>query len=200
MLRSTATGAINLLKKAKPRWAGSKFLLPIILSFLILVFFLNGCATVATLSQFENSLITNEPQKASLVMYRSNEESLMHRVFIDIHVDGKPFMKLMRGEYIQIYLSVASHTIKVEYDRYPDADHVENQEIIDLKPGQVLYMEIVPSFEGWTWVCGVTYYPICAPMPAPKVDLALRAEKDARKAMGKAVDRELLKERIILQH
>lgn len=162
---------------------------------------LYGCATAPPLSQFENSLITKGPQMASVVIYRSTEESLIHRVFIDVHVDEHPFMQLIRGEYIQIYLPVGRHMIKVDYPRYSVASHdTEDQKMIDLKPGDVLYMEIVPSFEGWTWACAFTYFPICLPMPGPKVDLFLKTKEDAQKAMGKAVDRELLRERRIIQH
>ena len=117
-------------------------------------------------------------------------------MFIDVYVDEHPFMRLIRGEYIQIYLPVGRHRIKVDYPRYSAASHdTEDQKMIDLKPGDVLYMEIVPSFEGWTWGCAVTYFPMCVPLPGPKVDLFLKTEEDARKVMGKAVDRELLRER-----
>jgi len=191
------TNAINSSKRAQCWSAESKFPFLIILTFLTSALLISGCATAPPLSQFENSLITNDPQKASVVIYRSTEESWIHRVFIDVHVDEHPFMRLIRGEYIQIYLPVGRHRIKVDYPRYSGDvnDDAEDQKMIDLKPGDVLYMEIVPSFKGWTWGCVVTYFPMCVPLPGPKVDLFLKTEEDARKVMGKAVDRELLRER-----
>jgi len=181
--------------------AESKFTFLIILAFLTPALLISGCATTPPLSEFENSLITNSPQKTSVVIYRSIEESWMHNVFINVLVDGHSFTQLKRGEYVQIYLPIARHGIKVEYPRYSGAGQdPEDLKMIDLKPGQVLYIEIVPGFEGMTWGCVVAYFPICVPLPAPIVDLYLKTEEDARKIMGKAMDRELLRERKMIQH
>ena len=153
------------------------------------------------LSEFENSLMTNSPQKGTVVIYRSIEESWMHSVFVNIHVDGRPFTRLMKGEYVQIFLPVGRHRIRVEYPRYPGVDHdPEDLKVIDLKNEQFLYVEIVPSFEGTTWGCGFVYFPICVPLPGAKVDLILEAEEDARKVMGKMLDSGLLRERRFIQH
>lgn len=195
------TNAINSLKKTQHHTATKRGAFLVFSTFIASLLLVSGCATTPPLTQLESSLITQDPQKASVLIYRSTEESLAHRVFVDIHIDGQPFIRLIRGEYTQTYLPVGNHIIKVKYNRYAGSSSTaEDQEMIDLKLGDVVYMEIVPSFDGWDWVCGVTYFPMCLPMPSPKVELVLASEEEAQKVMGKRVDIKLITERRVIKY
>lgn len=150
------------------------------------------------LSEFENSILTEGSQKASVIVYRSTEESWWHKtMFVDIQLDGHPFMQLKGGEYVQIHLSAGVHRIKVEYDRYSgDYQQPGDLRVFDMAPGEVFYMEIIPSHEGITWAWGFPLFPV--PLPGARVELIFQSESDARKVLGKSVDKELLIHRRIL--
>ncbi len=170
----------------------------VILVFFAPAFLLGGCVSPPPLSDFERSLYTDEPQKASIVIYRSTGESWIDKpIPALIHIDGAPFARLLGGEYIKIYLSGGQHGIEVKYYRDCELEIAKAVQTIILTPQQTLYLQIVPSFGGMTWIFCSPFQLVPIPMIGSAVKLFLREEEDALGDMGKAVDEELLKTRRI---
>lgn len=181
-----------------PRVAVSEFVFPLIPMLLTAVILFTGCASPLPLAEADAALLAADPQKAAVVIYRSTAESWSHRpIPARIHIDGVPFMRLLGGEYVQIYLPGGPHEIGVEYSRDCElVTHAAAQAML-LQPGQVLYLEIVPSFGDLTWIYCSPFQLVPFPMPGSSVELFLKAEDDARKNLGKAVEGELLLRRRI---
>lgn len=135
---------------------------------------------------------------ASVVIYRSTEESWLDKpVPARIYIDGYPFIRLLGGEYVRIYLPDGLHEIKVKYSRDCEMTTPEAIQAIGLRPDHVHYLEIVPGLGGMTWVYCSPFQGVPIPMTGSEVELLLKHEEDARKHLGKAVDEELLKTRRI---
>lgn len=165
---------------------------------LIPVFLAGGCATPPPLPESDQALLAGDAQKASVVIYRSTAEGWVHRpIPARIHVDGDPFLRLLGGEYVQIHLAEGRHEIRVEYSRDCELVTPDAIQTLQLQPGQIVYLEIVPGFGDMSWIFCSPFQLVPFPMPGSRVELFLQAEEVAREHMGKALDDELLKARRI---
>lgn len=140
------------------------------------------------------------PQKAAVYIYRSTEERWWHKtLFVDVYLDERPFIQLKGGEYVIVYLSAGTHSITAEYDRYSgDFQHPRDEKKLELEIGEVIYAEIVPSHQGTTWVWEIPS-PVPLPMPGARVEVVIQPEEDAKQALGKRLDEDLVRERKIFQ-
>jgi hypothetical protein len=144
--------------------------------------------------------VTEGPQKALIYIYRSTEEHWWHKtLFVDIYLDGRPFIQLKGGEYVMVYLPSGTHSITVEYDRYSgDFQHPRDEKTAQLDSGDVLYAEIVPSHQGTTWVWDFPS-PVPVPLPGAHVQVTFQPEEKAREVLGRRLDRDMVRERKIFQ-
>lgn len=120
-------------------------------------------------------------------------------MFVDVYLDERPFIQLKGGEYVIVYLSAGTHSITAEYDRYSgDFQHPRDEKKLELEIGEVIYAEIVPSHQGTTWVWEIPS-PVPLPMPGARVEVVIQPEEDAKQALGKRLDEDLVRERKIFQ-
>ena len=165
---------------------------------LIPVYLAGGCTTLPPLSESEQALLAEDARKASVVIYRSAAEGWLHRpIPVHLHVDGDPFIRLLGGEFVQIYLPGGRHEISVEYSRDCElATHRATQEML-LQAGQVLYLEVVPGFGEMSWIFCSPFQLVPFPMPGSRVELLMNDGEDARKDMGREINEDLLPARRI---
>jgi hypothetical protein len=157
-----------------------------------------GCVTSPPFSEPHQALLAEDAQKASVIIYRSTAEGWLHRpIPASIHVDGEPFIRLLGGEYVQIYLPEGRHEIRVEYSRDCELVTADAIQTLQLKPGQIVYLEILPGFGDMSWIFCSPFQLVPFPMPGSRVELFLQAQEVARERMGKTLDDELLKARRI---
>lgn len=183
--------------QASPLHAG--FRTSVIPVFLALAILMGGCTSEPPppLSEFERALYRNEPQKGSIVIYRSTEESPVHKpISANIYIDKQPFVSLKGAEYVQVYLSEGTHEIVVEF--YRPCENINSKKwakTILSEPDHVLYLEIVPGFGGMSWIWCSPMQLVPFPFVGSKVDLFMRGAEEARKNMGNEITEELIKSR-----
>jgi len=120
-------------------------------------------------------------------------------LLVDIYLDGQPFIQLKGGEYVQVYFPSGTHSIAVEYDRYSsEFKHPRDEKTVQLDAGDVLYAEIVPSHQGITWAWAFPS-PVPVPLPGAHVQLTLQPEGVAKDALGRRLDKNMVRERKILR-
>lgn len=160
-------------------------------------FLIGGCASTPypPLSDFEQSLYQNEPHKASIVIYRSNKESAIHKpIGASVYIDKQPFVRLKGGEYVQIYLPNGKHKIGFIYHR--DCENIKKWErTIALESGEVYYLEVVPGFGGMAWVYCSPLQGVPFPFIGSKIELFMRKEGEAQRNLGEEITKDLMKTR-----
>jgi len=157
-----------------------------------------GCTTTPHTppSPFAQAVLGRDSQKATIVLYRSTEESFWFKNGIaKIYIDGTPFVYLDEGEYLPVYLTEGEHSIEASYSHSATLDFDKPAKAtLNLKSEDVFYVLIVPEWEG---IGFFSYFFLPIPVPGAAAEIHITSEEKARKWMGKLLEGELLKNRLL---
>ena len=149
------------------------------------ILILSSCATGVTKSHFVEQILTVDPQKASVFIYRTSKEHwLIKNRFIAVYVDGNPFLKIKAGEHLIIFLNKGMHTFEAESLVAGNLTAQKIKEEYFFESGKTYYLSVYSRIYGIDWYFASPFQLIPLPLPGIRVSINDVAGEHAKSEIG----------------